>query len=277
MMEDTTYVAFVGDVHGLTHTMVRTLEGLERALKIKLDLVLQVGDFEPHRHEADLRTMCAPSKYKTLGDFSDYHRGWRSFPWPVIFIGGNHEPHGWLEQHPEGFELIPNCEYLGRARIVERAGLKVAGLSGIYNDQVFEQLRPSYQHLERVSNKAFIYFNAQDLDALLAQAEQTGPVDILLVHEWPEGMLADEDREAFAARTHRKGDPGNPMAKLLLELLNPRVVACGHMHARYRRQEERARRLTRPLELVGLSHMREREEAVAIMAWTPQGQLSWLA
>jgi lariat debranching enzyme len=276
MMEETTYVAFVGDVHGLTHTMVRTLEGLERALKIKLDLVLQVGDFEPHRHEADLRTMCSPSKYKTLGDFSDYHRGWRSFPWPVIFIGGNHEPHGWLEQHPEGFELIPSCEYLGRARIIERAGLKIAGLSGIYNAQVFEQQRPSYQHLDRVSNKAFIYLNAQDIDALLDQAERTGPVDVLLVHEWPEGMLADEDRERFAARTHRKGDPGNPMAKLLLELLSPRVVACGHMHARYTRQA-RARHATRPLELIGLSHMREREEAVAIMAWTPQGQLSWLA
>jgi len=64
-----TIFALVGDVHGHIHAMHRQLRKLEARIGRSIHVVLQVGDFEPHRDEADLRTMAAPAKYKQLGDY----------------------------------------------------------------------------------------------------------------------------------------------------------------------------------------------------------------
>lgn len=85
-------MALVGDVHGFQHRMVALLHDLERQQGVSITAVLQVGDFEAHRHEADVATMAAPQKVRTLGDFHQYYEGNTVFPWPLYFIGGNHEP-----------------------------------------------------------------------------------------------------------------------------------------------------------------------------------------
>lgn len=267
---DTITFAALGDVHGRMRAAARILEQWERHSGRALDFALQVGDFEPHRDEEDLRTMDAPSKYKDLGDFPLFHRGRERFPCPLYFIGGNHEPHGWLEQHPEGFELVEGCHYLGRAGVSELRGLRVAFLSGIHGEEHFERARPDVARIHELPNREWIYFNEADVERVLA-AERA---DVLLIHEWPEGVMAARDRERLGAIARRKGlRPGNPWARLLMEALRPRLVLCGHMHLRY----------SHDLELpdgsrcafAALGHMRDHHEALAVFEWC-EGELERL-
>lgn len=224
--------AAVGDTHGHMHAMVRLLAGREQRLNKALAFVLQVGDFEPHRHETDLATMAAPTKYKKLGDFSSYARGASAFPWPIYFIGGNHEPYGFLDANPQGFELVHNCHYLGRVGLVEQYGLRIAGVSGIYREDVFKQPRPDAADIEKISNKQFAYFNEQDIDQALA----LDPVDILMLHDWPSNIIAPADAGQFEQqrRSVTYHEVGNGYARFLVDTLRPKLVLCGHMHKPYR-------------------------------------------
>ena len=171
--------AVVGDVHGDHWAMIRQLCGWGKARKKSLDFVLQVGDFEPHRDETDLVTMAAPAKYRDLGDFPAFARGDAQFPWPVYFIGGNHEPYGFLEILPDGGEVAPRCHYIGRAGLVEIGALRVAGLSGIFQPHLFNEKRPDVAQFGSKSNKDWIGWNEGDIEELLT----LGRADIFLLHE----------------------------------------------------------------------------------------------
>ncbi len=256
-------IAAVGDVHGLMRTMVRTLRSWERAYRCTIDLVVQVGDFEPHRHEADLRTMAAPSKHKSLGDFHEILDGTLRLPWPVVFIGGNHEPHGWLEHHPEGIEVAPNCTYLGRVGRIESCGRSIAGLSGIYDPGSFETPRPPVEAIGSVSNKEFIWFKEFEVEFALDLERP----DILLSHDWPTGIV---DASAMAklmrvSKRAARGNPGNPWARMLLDHLQPRLMFCGHLHARHTARIEHAS--GQVTDVVCLGHMRTHEKALAVFSW----------
>ena len=147
--------ALVGDVHGYHHRMVSMLYGIEKKKQILISQVLQVGDFEAHRHQDDLSTMAAPNKYRKLGDFPQFHSGNSDFPWPVYFIGGNHEPYGWYDKHLNGSQLISNCYYFGRVGFVELNGYKIVGLSGIFHQEKFERKRPLVENIGVKSNKDY--------------------------------------------------------------------------------------------------------------------------
>lgn len=220
--------AAVGDVHGQMHAMVRLLQGVEHRLGRPLDFVLQVGDFEPHRHEADLATMAAPQKYRALGDFASFHAGHATFPWPVHFIGGNHEPYGFLDTMPEGGEVAERCFYLGRVGARTVRGIRVVGLSGIHRPQTYHAGRPPLDAMGSASLKDFIGFTEIEVERALGLA----PADILLVHEWPEGLIAAPSLADGGAVGYRP--VGNAPVRLLIELLSPKLVLAGHMHLRHR-------------------------------------------
>ncbi|MEZ4380933.1 MAG: metallophosphoesterase [Nannocystaceae bacterium] len=223
--------AAVGDVHGRLDAMVRALGKWERRRERRLDFVLQVGDFEPHRDAADLATMAAPSRYRVLGDFPDYAAGRRRFPWPIYFIGGNHEPYGLLDRLAPGDAVVPNCTYLGRAHVHRIAGLDVAALSGIHVPALLGG-RPPVEAIAWTSKKAYIGFTEAEVLALL----EAPRADVLVVHEWPTGVIAAADAPSFERqrRSMRYDDVGNDYARMIMEHLAPQLVLCGHMHKRYR-------------------------------------------
>jgi hypothetical protein len=224
-MRPVRYFAAVGDVHGHMNAMVRDLKRMESKRKLSLDLVLQVGDFEPHRDEDDLRSMVAPSKYKQLGDFAEYRSNRCRFPWPLHFIGGNHEPHLLLEQFPNGGEVAPRCHYWGRVAVRDLStNLRVLGLSGIHEEEAYARPRPPAASLPFTSH-AFVPFNEADVESAL----DAGRVDVLLLHEWPARLPGAQD-----AVTRRKLQVGNEPARLLVDLLRPKLVLCGHMHSSFR-------------------------------------------
>lgn len=213
--------------------MVSHLTAWEERSRRPLDFVLQVGDFEPHRHDADLATMAAPAKYRHLGDFAAYHQRRRRFPWPLYFIGGNHEPYGHLDLYPEGSALAPHCHYLGRSGVVELNGLRVAGLSGIHREATFTKSRPPLASMGDVSNKDFTFFNEQDVERVLA----LGRAEVLLLHDWPAGIIPPEEAAGFQGQRRSTSHDlvGNEYARLLVDALQPRLVLCGHLHRRYAR------------------------------------------
>lgn len=224
-------VAAVGDVHGHMHAMVRLLQAWERRSGRAIDLVLQVGDFEAHRDEADLATMAAPAKYRKLGDFAAFYSGPARMPWPLYFIGGNHEPYGYLDTVGAG-ALTKNVNYMGRVGVLERGGLRIAGLSAIFRPELLTVARPGPEEIGQRSNKAYIGFTETEVDAVLALER----VDVLLLHDWPAGLVRAEEMPAMRARAARLGydEIGNDYARLVIEALRPRLVLCGHMHTRHR-------------------------------------------
>jgi lariat debranching enzyme len=228
------YFGVVGDVHGHMNSMVHMLTNWQSATNQKLEFVLQVGDFEPHRNETDLATMAAPSKYRKVGDFPDYFAGKARFPFPLYFIGGNHEPYGFLDQLPANSEIAENCYYIGRAGKIEISGLTIVGLSGIYREDRFTIPRPHITEIDRRSNKDYIYFTKDDVD----KASDYPSPHILLLHEWPANIISEDNRQELERLRHALGydDVGNEYSRLLMEILEPGLVVCGHMHKRYRKQ-----------------------------------------
>lgn len=214
-------VAVVGDVHGEMWAMMRLLSGWEKKRGVSIGAVLQVGDFEPHRTESDLATMASPAKYRKMGDFALFARAEAEFPWPIHFIGGNHEPYGFLEQIPDGGEVAANCAYLGRASVQEISGLRVAALSGVFVPHLFGQERPAVADFSVRSNKDFVAWNEGDIDALL----RSGRADVLLLHEWP--------AMPFDSKVRPDEESGLKYLEIALESLQPRRIFCGHAHFRW--------------------------------------------
>lgn len=264
-METEFHFAAVGDVHGKQRLLVERVSAWEAATGQAIDFVLGVGDFEPHRDEADLATKTGPAKFRELGDFPDFVAGRARFPWPLYFIAGNHEPFGYLETIPRGGEVAPNCTYLGRAGCRTIAGLRVAYLSGIHSPKAFGDERPSAAQLRRGQSwKAATYFNRKDVEAVLAW----GRADVLVVHDWPAGAVSAANVAAHD-RAHRTPARlvGNPWARTLVDELRPRLVLAGHMH--YGHRDQLRLPSGEPCDFVAVGHI-SRDDSVAVFRWRPQ-------
>ena len=241
-------VAAYGDIHG--HWLDFKKSVLELHSREPLDLVVQCGDAQPFRDEADLEYMHCPSKYRELGDFWAFHGGIEEFPVPVIFIGGNHEPWGYLDEHRDGGLLLKNVQFLGRAGRTQVDGLRIGGVSGVFSPKYFGQSHPQppYPASQR---KQATYYNEEDIDRALA----FGGVDILLLHNWPDLMnvARNTDWPAYWSSV------GCEYLSMVVQALRPRWVFCGHMH--YRAQHRIA-----GTEIVCLSDFhRDPENAVAMV------------
>ena len=87
------------------------------------------------------------------------------------------------------------------------------------------------QKINKTSNKEYIYFNESEVEKLA----DCKSVDILLLHEWPSDIISTKDAAEFEnqRRSMRYDSIGNEYAKMLVDILNPKLVLCGHMHKKY--------------------------------------------
>ncbi|CAM3372429.1 serine/threonine protein phosphatase [Corallococcus sp. ZKHCc1 1396] len=223
MPQDSLLVAALGDIHGRFHRVEAWLDALEAARGRRVDLVLAVGDVEAFRHADDHRRKAA--KRAMPAEFAEYADGLKRVKRPLYFIGGNNEDFEALHDLPDGGELAPDVHYLGRAGLRTLGGLRVAYLSGIHAPRFIDQ--PLKRPTSLDTAKQAGYFRTDEVARVAALQD----VDLLLVHEWPRGIV-QKARDERLAPERPLPSPwiGNPVTRRLVDGLHPRWVACGHSH-----------------------------------------------
>jgi Icc-related predicted phosphoesterase len=173
-------------------------------------MVLQVGDAEALRSEADLETVHAPSKYRSMGTFSALNSG--NLACPVYFIGGNHEPYEMLDiaEQSRAVPILwgPNVYYLGRSGAMTLHGFNIAWLSGIERGEMLTT--------RGTSRKERTYYLESEVDFAKRKGMMLGDIDVVVTHDWPSGI-----REGW----------GIELIRGITEKLEPQLHICGHSHA----------------------------------------------
>eukprot|EP00668_Euglena_longa_P029824 GGOE01037198.1.p1 GENE.GGOE01037198.1~~GGOE01037198.1.p1 ORF type:complete len:559 (+),score=115.92 GGOE01037198.1:67-1743(+) len=230
------YVAVEGCCHGELDAIYATLQEVERQTGIKVDVLLCCGDFEANRTTQDLSCMNVPSKYLHMGDFPKYYRGEAKAPCLTIFIGGNHEAVNHLWELYYGGWVAPNIYFLGFSGCVRVGGLRIAGLSGIYNARdyhlgYFE--RPPYQRDEKISLYHVRHYETFKLSLIRE------PLTAVMSHDWPAGIVHHGDSSQLYRRkpdfqAEVEADQfGSPPARQLLHQLRPIYWFAAHHHVKF--------------------------------------------
>lgn len=128
-------IAVQGCCHGELDAIYRHIQATENRTGTKVDLLLICGDFECVRDTYDLCCMAVPPKYRHMKNFYKYFNGECIAPVKTIFIGGNHEASNVLQSLYYGGYVAPNIYFLGFGGVVNFRGLRIGGLSGIFNNK----------------------------------------------------------------------------------------------------------------------------------------------
>ena len=220
-----------------TDKIYATIEHLERENATKIDLLIICGDFQSVRNEHDLLSMAVPDKYRQMCSFWKYYAGVAVAPVLTLFIGGNHEASNYLSELPYGGWVAPNIYYMGYANVVQFGGVRIAGLSGIYNPQDYykgHHEMPPYN-----MNTLKSAYHVRQVDVFRLSQLTRDHVDIVLTHDWPLGVYNHGNSEQlmrfkpFLANEIRANTLGSPENERLLKLLKPTYWFSAHLHAKF--------------------------------------------
>lgn len=217
------------------------LARLEQIEKTKVDLLIICGDFQAIRDQQDLRSLACPPKYRQMGDFHLYHSGKLQAPVPTLFIGGNHEASNYLSELYHGGWVCPNIYFLGYSGVIQFGGVRIGGISGIYNEHHYDlgyYERPPYDN----STMRSIYHYRLLETFKLSQLSKTDPLDIFLSHEWPTGIYLYGDKTRplkqkpyFKDEVNSNTLGAKPLEELLFKL-KPKNWFSAHMHVHFEAQ-----------------------------------------
>lgn len=155
------------------------------------------GDFQAVRNQADLATMACPAKYRAIGGFYRYYSGEKVAPVLTIFIGGNHEASNHLWELYYGGWVAPNIYYLGHAGVVSVGGVRIGGLSGIYNRKHYHQ---GHNEVTPYSDDDMrSTYHIRELEVMRLMALQK-PLDVFLSHDWPQHVARHGDTRGLVRR-----------------------------------------------------------------------------
>lgn len=205
------------------------------------DILIICGDFEAIRNSTDLETMSVPKKYSKMGDFHKYYTGEKKAPVLTVFVGGNHECLLYLRELQYGGWVAPNIYYLGEFGVVWFMGLRISGISGIWNHHSFissmsAQNAPKYTlPYTQLTIKSIYHVSPKNYLKLLVSLSS----DIVVSHDWPQyvwkwGNLAQLLRhKPFFRNDIESGRLGSPLARNALARLRPRHWFSLHLHTRF--------------------------------------------
>lgn len=169
-----------------------------------------------------------------MGDFRDYYLGKAKAPVLTIFIGGNHEASNYLFDLYHGGWVCPNIYFMGYSGVVRYGGLRIGGLSGIFNDRHYDlgyYERPPYDHSAIRSIYHFRRFEIFKLAQL-----KPASLDIFMSHEWPTGIYNYGNtaellkwKPFFKAEMERNELGAKPLEELLTKI-RPRHWFSAHLH-----------------------------------------------
>ncbi len=235
--KETLNIIITGCIHGSLDKMYKDIKEYSSTSNKKIDMILCTGDFECMRTEKDLTFLSCPEKYREMGDFYKYYTSKAIAPYLTIFIGGNHEASNYLEQNYYGGWVAPNIYYLGRSGLINVKGIRIGGISGIFNK--FDYFRGNFEKDEDdIKGDKKSIFHLREFD-VVKMSHVKNKIDIFMTHDWPTNLVSDEDKaDVFKKRPHFKNDIlegtlGSFPGEFLLKYLKPSFFICGHMHFYY--------------------------------------------
>ena len=235
--KETLNIIITGCIHGSLDKMYKDIKEYSSTSNKKIDMILCTGDFECMRTEKDLTFLSCPEKYREMGDFYKYYTSKAIAPYLTIFIGGNHEASNYLEQNYYGGWVAPNIYYLGRSGLINVKGIRIGGISGIFNK--FDYFRGNFEKDEDdIKGDKKSIFHLREFE-VAKMSHVKNKIDIFMTHDWPTNLVSDEDKaDVFKKRPHFKNDIlegtlGSFPGEFLLKYLKPSFFICGHMHFYY--------------------------------------------
>ncbi|KAK6506448.1 hypothetical protein TWF506_011358 [Arthrobotrys conoides] len=229
-------VAIQGCGHGMLDQIYATIEQACRIHSYKVDLLIICGDFQAVRNSRDLLSMAVPPKYRHMGDFYKYYNGSKVAPIPTLFVGGNHEASSHLYELNLGGWVCPNIYYMGGTGVVNVNGIRIAGASGIYNENNYRRPRYEKPPFDDRSMRSAYHYRAHELFKLNTLS---GDVDIFVSHDWPEGITKyGNEGKLLAIKQHfrkevAEGRLGSPPLMGILRKLKPTYWFAAHMHIKF--------------------------------------------
>ncbi|ETM42453.1 hypothetical protein L914_11927 [Phytophthora nicotianae] len=234
-------VAVVGCAHGMLDDIYATVDFVnEMDPENPVELLLCCGDFECMRNIRDLETLACPPKYRALHAFHRYYKQEKTAPVLTIFVGGNHEASGYLKELHYGGWVAPNMFYLGAAGVVKVAGLRIAGLSGIYKQQHYTAGR--FESMPFDNNTMRSVYHVRELEVFqlshVQQIDKT-PLGVFLSHDWPRGIEQYGNipqllrRKPFFEQDIRTNTLGSPAGEFLMFQLRPQYWFAAHLHVKF--------------------------------------------
>ena len=226
-------------VCGDTYGRLDTLHAKLIELKSEVDLVLAAGQFLPPN------SMCSRLSFY-VGSAAA-----RVLPVPVYFIDSCSEVFiKKAEEDKKPVSLQQNLTFLGACGIVELAGLRVAYLSGSYDQEVYKQ-----QWGRGLFAGAHYTFAAvEKMEKQASMMHRRGEsIDILLTSEWPDKVWSSHTKSWVAPVVQK--NCCSPAVSRLAAKLRPQY----HIHASADRFcKVRTDRPTGSTTSVALAHVRDR-------------------
>ncbi|PJF16590.1 hypothetical protein PSACC_03625 [Paramicrosporidium saccamoebae] len=228
-------VAIQGCGHGNLNSIYAALAKLQNDRPV--DLLLICGDFQAVRHEADLETLACPPKYRHLGDFPEYYSGRRKAPVLTLFIGGNHEASSHLWDLYHGGWVAPNMYFLGFSGCVRFGGLRISGISGLYDPRHIKM--GYYERMPYTGDMIRSIYHTREVEYRKLELLQ-GKTDVFMSHEWPHKIYEHGNlNELLRCKPHFRNDIqsrgiGAPPLAKLLKVLQPIRWYAAHMHVEFK-------------------------------------------
>ena len=188
------------------------------------------------RNQADLSTMACPDKYRSMQGFYKYYSGEKVAPVLTIFIGGNHEASNHLWELYHGGWVAPNIYFLGYAGVVTVGGVRIGGLTGIFNSRHYKMGHYETPPYSDSDMRSAYHIREFEVFQLLQLRE---PLDIFLSHDWPQYVCQCGNVETlFRKKKHlvsevQDGSLGSPPGMELLKHLQPSYWFSAHLHVKY--------------------------------------------
>lgn len=267
-------VAVFGCLHGMLEEMYKEVKDVEERDKINIDFIIVCGDCQTLRHRDDLSCLSVPNKYKKLGDFHHYYSGERKIPKLTIFVGGNHEASNYLMTLPYGGWVCDKFYYLGNAGVIRYKGLRIAGVSGIYNKWNCSKGR--FETLPLDDSTLRSVYHTRKLDTfrlqLLSRNVDDNPIDAFISHDWPRLIYEHGNKEQlmrfkpfFRKDIESREGLGSPLTEPLLGQLKPRKWFAAHLHCKFEAKVNHGNNCTEFLALNKIETRRHFMEVVDIV------------
>ena len=234
-------VAVEGCCHGELDSIYETIAQAESLGSPKVELLIVCGDFQSVRDIVDLQCLAVPEKYRAMNSFHRYFSGESLAPVLTIFIGGNHEASNALQSLYYGGWICQNIYFLGFAGVVNYKGLRIGGISGIFNHRHYHL--GHYERTPYTNQDLYSVYHLRELEIyrmahLQTRVEQT-PLDIFISHDWPGGIWNYGDsrrlvmRKPYLEEDMRTNKLGSPPLMALLKLLKPTYWFAAHLHVKF--------------------------------------------